>query len=257
MREYNPYSLSGKRVLVTGASSGIGEATAIECALLGANVVVTGRNEARLQAVYDALDRSEGQQHQMVVADLATDEGLDRLVAEVADLDGVASNAGIAKGSVPIKFLKDEVLDEVLDVNLKSHVRLARNLFKKKKLNKGASYVFTASISGIASFAVGNAVYGMSKSAVNAFARYCAVDFASRQVRCNAVCPGMIETPMNTGEGAVSQEDYERDKEHYLLKRYGKPEEVARAIAYLLSDASSFVTGHSLIIDGGVSVPVN
>lgn len=117
--------------------------------------------------------------------------------------------------------------------------------------------MFTASISGVASFTVGNAVYGMSKSAVNAFAHYCAVDFSSRQIRCNAVCPGMIETPMNTGEGSVSQEDYERNKEHYLLKRYGRPEEVARAIVFLLSEASSFVTGHSLIVDGGVSVPVN
>lgn len=257
MTSYNPLSLVGKRILVTGASSGIGRATAIECSRLGATLVVTGRNVNRLAEVFDSLDRSEGQEHRMVVADLATADGIDCVAAEAGNLDGVSSNAGIAIGNVPVKFIKDQTLDDVLDVNLKSHVKLARLLFKKKLLNKGASYVFTASIGGVASFSIGNAVYGMSKAAVNAFTKFCAVDFASRQIRCNAVCPGMIETPMNTGEGSVSQEDYERNKEHYLLKRYGQPEEVAHCIAFLLSDASSFITGHSLIVDGGVSIQRN
>ena len=257
MTSYNPLSLVGKRILVTGASSGIGRATAIECSRLGATLVVTGRNVSRLAEVFDSLDRSEGQEHRMVVADLSTTVGIDALIAEVGELDGVVSNAGIARGNAPVKFIKDDVLEDVLDVNLKSHVRLARNLFKKKKISKGASYVFTASIGGVASFSIGNSIYGMSKAAINAFAKFCAVDFASRQIRCNAVCPGMIETPMNTGEGSVSQEDYERNKEHYLLKRYGKPQEVAHAIAFLLSDASSFITGHSLIVDGGVSIQRN
>ena len=153
-----------------------------------------------------------------------------------------------------MKFIKDDVLDEILNVNLLSHVKLARILFKKKKLNKEASYVFTASIGGVTSFSIGNSMYGMSKSAVNSFAKFCAVDFASRKIRCNAVCPGMIETPMTSGNGTVTQEDYEKDKENYLVKRYGRPEEVAWATAFLLSDASSFITGVSLLVDGGASI---
>ena len=251
---YNPYSLENKTILVTGASSGIGRVTAIECSKLGATIVISARNEERLKAVFDELDRSFNQGHQLIVADLSTDEGIEKLVEETPALDGVSSNAGISKGIVPVKFIKDDVLGEVLNVNLISHVKLARDLFKKKKIKKEASYVFTASIGGVKSFSVGNSMYGMSKSAINAFAKFCAVDFATRKIRCNAVCPGMIETPMTGGNGSVTQEDYEKDKENYLVKRYGHPEEVALTTAFLLSDAASFITGTSIIVDGGASV---
>ena len=114
--------------------------------------------------------------------------------------------------------------------------------------------VITASVGGVTAFNVGNSIYGMSKAALDSFMRFCAVDFASRGIRCNSVCPGMIETPMNDGAGVLNEEDYKKDMEHYLLKRYGKPEEVALATAFLLSDASSFITGVSLRVDGGLSI---
>lgn len=252
---YNPFSLENKVILVTGASSGIGKATAIECAKLGATVIITARNEHRLVEVFQSLDASFEQQHQMIIADLATDEGISKLVAAVPALDGVASNAGIVVELVPVKFLKNDVMQQTLDLNTLSHAKLARDLFKKKKLNKGASYVFTSSAGGVTAFAVGNSAYGMSKAAINAFSKYCAVDFATRQIRCNAVCPGMIKTPMTAPTGEVSEENYQEDiKKHYLLGRYGEPEEVARTIVFLLSDASSFITGVSIMVDGGVSV---
>ena len=252
---YNPFSLENKTILVTGASSGIGKATAIECAKLGATVVVTARSEQRLTEVFQSLDTSFGQTHQMVIADLATDEGIAQVVAAVPVLDGVVSNAGIVVELVPIKFLKNDVMEHTLETNTLSHVKLARDLYKKKKLNRGASYVFTSSVGGVKGFAVGNAAYGMSKSAINSFSKYCAVDFATRQIRSNAVCPGMIKTPMTAPTGEISEEDYQKDIEkHYLLGRYGEPEEVARTIVFLLSDASSFITGMSIMVDGGYSV---
>lgn len=251
---YNPFSLEKKKILVTGASSGIGKATAFECAKLGATVVVTARNEERLNEVFGTLDRSFNQEHQMVIADIATEEGLAYLVSNLSNLDGVSSNVGILVMNAPVKFLKDDALESVYNVNTLSHVRLARDLFKKKVLNKGASYVFTVSVGGVTAFNVGNTAYGMAKAALNSFMKFCAVDFASRGIRCNSVCPGMIMTPMTDTNGSFTEEDYKKDMEHYLTKRYGRPEEVAWSTAFLLSDASSFITGVPLLVDGGASI---
>lgn len=247
---YNPYSLENKTILVTGASSGIGKATAIECSKLGANVVITGRNEKRLDETFNELDVSLGQQHQQIVADMSTEEGVADLVAKVPALDGVSSNAGIPT-TLLIKFINREVLEDVWNINTVSHVNLAKLLFKKKKLNHAASYVFTASIGGTTSFGPGNSVYGMSKAAINSFMRFCAIEFSTRMIRCNSVSPGMIVTPMTQDSSTFTKEDYEKDAEKYLLKRYGRPEEVARTITFLLSDASSFITGNTILVDGG------
>lgn len=250
---YNPYSLENKTILVTGASSGIGRATAIECSKLGAQVIITARNEERLKAVYNELDTSYGKNHQMVIADLSLDKGLDNLVSQIPAIDGLSSNAGMAVGNKPIKFINGDDIQSILQTNTYSHVLLAKLLFKKKLLNKGASCVFIASIGGTISYGPGNTIYGMSKAALESFVKYAAIEFAPRGIRCNNVCPGMIETPLINLD-ALTDEDKAIDADKYLMKRYGQPVEVARTIAFLLSDASSFITGTSIVVDGGYTV---
>lgn len=247
---YNPYSLENKTILVTGASSGIGKATAIECSKLGATVVVTARNEERLKGTLDELDKSFNQKHQMVIADISNTEGLESLLSGLPAIDGLSSNAGMAVGNKPIKFIKEDDVQAIMQTNTYSHVLLSKLLFKKKLLNKNASCVFTASIGGTISWGPGNTIYGMSKAALESFVKYAAIEFAPRGIRCNSVCPGMIETPLINLD-ALTDEDKAIDADKYLLKRYGQPVEVAKTTAFLLSDASSFITGTSIVVDGG------
>lgn len=250
---YNPFSLKEKTILITGASSGIGKATAVECSKMGATVIIVARNGERLEATFNMLDRSGGQEHKSLLVDLSEDDEIKKLASNLVALDGVVSNAGIATGNKPIKFIKEDDLKHVIDINTVSHVNLAKILFKNKLLKKYCSYVFTSSIGGNFSYGPGNAIYGMTKAAINSFMKYCAIEFASRSIRCNSICPGMIETPLINLD-ALTDEDKAIDAEKYLLKRYGQPSEVAKTIVFLLSDAASYITGASLIVDGGYAV---
>ena len=138
---YNPYSLEGKTILVTGASSGIGRATAIECSKMGAKVVITARNEERLKETFDSL---EGEGHQLICFDLSESDKLDEFVAQLPSLQGFVSNAGTNK-MAPVNFIKEDDLNDVLKVNALSPILLLRLLLKKKKLEKSSSVVFTSS----------------------------------------------------------------------------------------------------------------
>ena len=242
---YNPFSLEGKVVLVTGASSGIGRATAIECSKMGASVIITGRNEERLNETFKAL---EGEGHQQIVADLTNQEDIDNLVSQIGTLDGLVNNAGLGRNK-PIGFIKMDDLEYVHQTNVFACILLTKSLLKKKKINKGGSLVFTSSISSCLN-TPGIAMYASSKAAVSSFMRSCAVELGEKQIRSNAVLPGMVETKLIT-RGDYTEEDLDKDRNLYPLKRYGKPHEIAYAIIFLLSDASSWVTGTSLVVDGG------
>ena len=247
---YNPFSLEGKTVLVTGASSGIGRTTAIECSKMGASVIITARNEERLKATLDSLNTEFGQEHQMVLADLSSQEGVNALVDELPHLDGVSLNAGIVK-TLPVKFINKDDLTEVLNVNMMGPILLAQRLLKKKKITKGSSVVFTSSIGGVMISTVGNTMYGVSKGGLNAFMKGMALEMASIGIRSNSVNPGFVATSILSA-GTISEEQLKKNVSAYPLGRFGNPEDIAYAIIYLLSDASSWVTGHTLVIDGGV-----
>lgn len=243
---YNPFSLEGKTILVTGASSGIGRTTAIECSKLGAHVVITGRNAERLQETFNLL---EGSGHMQILADLTDTESLEHLVNEMPQLDGLVNNAGIGYNK-PVTFIKSSDLDAMFDTNTYAPVMLTKLAMKKKKIKKGGSIVFTSSIAALVEN-MGNAVYSMSKAAIMSFAKTCALEFADKGIRVNSVHPGMVETKLIHG-GAISEDDMQKDMQNYPLKRYGRPEEIAWSIIYLLSDASAWVTGSQSVIDGGM-----
>ena len=236
--------------MVTGASSGIGRTTAIECSKMGASVIVTARNEERLNATLECLDKDYDQTHQMILADLSTEEGVNALVEELPHLDGVSLNACIVK-TLPVKFINKEALTEVLNVNMMGPILLVQRLLKKKKITRGSSVVFTSSIGGVMISTVGNTMYGVSKGGLNAFMKGLALEMASIGIRSNSVNPGFVATNILSA-GTISEEDLKKNVSAYPLGRFGKPEDIAFAIIYLLSDASSWVTGHTLVIDGGV-----
>ena len=242
---YNPFSLEGKTILVTGASSGIGQAIAIECSKMGAKVIVTGRNEERLN---ETLNQLEGSGHQIIAADMNVQEDIDALVEKCPVLDGLVNNAGTGI-SKPVSFLKLEDWQYVYQTNVYGVALLTKGLLRKKKMAKGSSIVFNSSISTYIS-AAGWSVYASSKAAINAYMRTCALELGTKGIRCNSVVPGMVETDIInslffTDEGNQSSMD------QYPLGRYGKPADIAYGVIYLLSDASTWVTGTELVIDGG------
>lgn len=242
---YNPFSLEGKTILVTGASSGIGQATAIECSKMGANIVILGRNEERLNETFNML--VEGDNHK-ILGDLTKPEDLEKIAIECPELDGLVNNAGIGHTSL-VRFIKQQDVEKVFQTNTFAPILLTKELLKKKRIKKGGSIVFTASIAAFSN-ALGNSLYSASKAAICAYMRSCAKELSDKLIRANAICPGMVETKLIRG-GALSEDDLIKDMANYPLKRYGHPEEIAFAAIYLLSDASAWITGTSMIIDGG------
>ena len=246
---YNPFSLAGKTILITGASSGIGKATAIECSKLGAKVIITGRNRLRLEETFSSMS---GNAHLLIEADLQYTSDIDMLIDSLPMLDGVVNNAGMTK-TIPMAFISEEILLDVLRINTISPILITQKLLKRRKLAKSASIVFTSSISGNSVGVLGNTIYSTTKAAVNGFVKNAALELAPKNIRVNTVCPGMIDTGI-LSSGIITEEQLDEERKKYPLKRFGKPEEIAYAIIYLLSDASSFVTGSNLFIDGGFTL---
>ena len=246
MNGYNPYSLKDKVILVTGASSGIGRATAIESAKMGATVIITGRDEERLNETFEQLGAGN---HQQIIADLSNEEDMVCLIDGIPLIHGLVSNAGITK-VLMTAFINQKDLSNILNINTIVPVLLIQKMLKKKKIAKEASIVFTSSIAGTYHIAPGRAMYAASKAAIDAFMKTAALELASKRIRCNSVNPGMVYTNL-MGRDIALDEQTQKDIQTYPLRRYGKPEEIAYAIIYLLSDAASWITGTSLVIDGG------
>ncbi len=247
--KYNPFSLEDKTVLVTGAAGGIGSECAAVLSRLGARLVLTDIREDALQVTLDRI-AVDGTAHQAVPADLTNPAELAALVEGAPQLDGLVCNAGVMK-LTPVPFIKEEELLRVQQINLNAPILLTKSLLRKKKINKGGSIVLTASAAGVYRVSLGNAIYATTKCGIDAFMRTAALELGPKGIRCNSVNPGMVETGLI---GGFTDEEKQREMQNYPLGRFAKPEDIALGIAYLLSDASSFVTGTALKIDGGMTL---
>ena len=247
----NPFSLTNKIILITGASSGIGEATAIACDQQGAQLLLLGRNEERLRGT---LGKLSSKKHRVLAVDLTNFEDLTQQLSvfleDVKSIDGVVHAAGIT-ATYPFKLFKPEQLDAILKINVQATFYVTKLLLKK--LNKeGASLVFISSI--MASLGEkAKTMYAMSKGAVSAGAKSLAIEFASKNIRVNSIAPGIVNTPM-TANASYKKNDVLLAKtlEKYPLG-FGEPEDVAHSCIFLLSDASKWITGTEITIDGGYS----
>lgn len=238
------FSLSGKTILVTGASSGIGRGIAIACAEAGACVVLNGRNVARLN---ETLSQMSGEGHIVIPADLTDATQRHALVEQVPELDGLVQCAGVMN-RVPCKSIGQEDLDSVFAPNVDAPILLQAELLQERKIKKGASIVYMASIAARSAVA-GNALYSASKAAIISYAKCLSLELAPRQIRVNCICPAMVWTDLALV--GATREELEQDQLKYPLKRYGQPEDIAGLAIYLLSDVSCWMTGSCVEITGG------
>lgn len=249
MKDYNPFSIEGKRILITGATSGIGRATAIECAKMGARVIAVGRNQERLDSLMQEI---AGDGHHPYAADLTDETQVQALTEALPPIDGIACCAGIAN-MTPFAFVSREEIERVFRVNCFAPVLLVNKMLKAKKIGKGSSVVFVSSVDGPKTVHAGNSVYSGSKSALAGMARNMAIDLASKKIRVNCVLPGTTDTPMIRTEN-VTEEMLAEHAKQFPMKRFAQPEEIANSIIFLLSDAASYITGTELTVDGGNSI---
>lgn len=247
---YNPFSLANKTILITGGAGGIGSEVARVCSKLGARIVLTDIREDALKSTLTTLEKVEAGEHLAIKADLTNQDDLNSLVDQLPDINGFVCNAGVMK-LVLTQFITEEELSRIQAINLNAPILLTKAILKKKKIKKGGSIVFTASAAGIYRVSIGNAIYATTKCGIDAFMRTVALEYGPKGIRCNSVNPGMVETALISG---FTDEQKEKEMQNYPLRRFAKPEDIALGITYLLSDASSFVTGSALKIDGGMTL---
>lgn len=247
MTDFNPFSLEGKTILVTGASSGIGRGVAITCSKMGAKVIINGRNTTKLQETSFLMEPDSAI---IIAGDLTDNATLSYLVNAIPELDGVVHCAGVGQ-RVPCKLLTEDNVNQIMEINFKAQVLLQTELLKKKKINKGASIVFIASIASW-SPSIGNSIYSASKGAIISYANCLALELSQRQIRVNCISPAMVWTDLIKNDGIDTQQ-LKDDESKYPLKRYGTPEDIANLSVYLLSNASTWMTGSNIKISGGAS----
>mgnify|MGYP001060439333 CR=1 FL=1 len=240
-------TLSGKHVLVTGASSGMGRVFSQMIAKEGASVTLLARNEERLQQTLVSL---EGEGHDYLVCDLTNEDQVKEAIGKMSAFDGVVFCAGV-NDYVPVKFIKQEKIDRIFQTNYFSEIILTQMLVKKKLVNKKASLVYISSLSSVLGVP-GTLLYASSKAAINSAVKVIAAELAPQGIRANSICPGIVKTEMLAGQN-IDEETFMKQEADYPLG-LGTPEDVGNAVLYHLSDGSRWLTGNTMIIDGGYSL---
>ena len=251
---YNPFTLENKNIIVTGASSGIGQQVAINCSKMGARVTLIGRNAERLEETKSQL---EGEGHLVLSYDLTDLEHQKEMVADIVakqgTVDGLVNCAGIST-TLPLKLMSPEKVEEFFNTNVFAAIELTRQVLNVKHVSKnGASVIFFASVMGC----VGEnakSLYSMTKGALISGARSLAVEYAPKKIRVNVVSPGVVETPINKNQPYLADPEKRVLTEKMHPLGIGTTEDIANACIYLLSDASRWVTGQNLIVDGGYTI---
>jgi NAD(P)-dependent dehydrogenase (short-subunit alcohol dehydrogenase family) len=247
--------LQGKVGLVTGGTSGIGRDTAVLFAKAGAKVVVAGRREVEGEETVELIRRATGSDALFVKADVSKAAEVDALIQRAVEkfgrLDVAFNNAGIEGHWVPITEQSEEDWDHTIDINLKGvWLCLKYEIRQMLKQGDGGAIVNMASVAGLMGLA-GAATYSASKHGVMGLTKSAALENARSGIRVNVVCPAVIETPM-------ADRAYEDPAIHkfvlglHPIGRFGKPEEIAEAVVWMCSDRASFITGQSLVLDGGL-----
>jgi len=247
-----PFDLIGKNIIVTGASSGLGRQVAISCSRMGARVILMGRNQDRLQETL--LEMQDPEIHIPVSIDLVEFDRIESIiedvVARIGKIDGLVNCAGISS-TLPLRSVSPEKLLNLFNINVFAAQQLTRILSNPKYFSaNGGSILF---ISSVASMVGENAksAYSMTKGALIAGARSLAVELAVKKIRVNCISPGLIVTPLNINAEHITNPEKRQALENQHLLGLGTPDDVANACVYLLSDASRWVTGTNLVIDGG------
>lgn len=251
---FNPFSLQNKTIVITGSSSGIGRQCAIDCSKMGATVALFGRNLDRLKETQSML---VGYGHKYFSVDLAESEIISSIITEVKDsmgrIDGVVNCAGIS-GVFPLKTMNVKRMESFIKTNVFSALELTRECVKKKNFNpEGGSIVFLSSVMGLVG-EKGKSLYGLTKGALISAVKALACEFADRKIRFNCISPGAILTPINATLPYMSDPDAKEHLTSQHLLGLGNPSDISNGVIYLLSNASRWVTGQNLIIDGGYTV---
>ena len=248
------FSLHNHHVLITGASSGIGKSTAILFSNLGAEVIITGRNKDNLNDTFAKLNKNK--QHQMICSDLTSLDDVRQMISEINSIDGFAHCCGKVL-PIPVKFIKEEHLHDVMGVNYFSAVNIVSELLKQKKINNNSSIVFISSVSTLHAY-FGGAPYISSKAALEGYSKALALELVPKKIRVNVLQPALVKTAIfdSTIDAAIDKEEMKK-----LISRYplgiGEPDDIANALAYFVSDASKWVTGSCLKMDGGLTLGFN
>jgi NAD(P)-dependent dehydrogenase (short-subunit alcohol dehydrogenase family) len=250
---FNPFSLAGKRILVTGGSSGIGREIAMTAARMGAEVIAAGRDGEKLGAAKAELAVISSLNHQIISADLTNPDELSRAVSEISNpLDGIVHSAGISR-LAPFRQLSLNHLRQVLSINLEAPLVLTQKLLARNFVNKNGSILFISSIAAHIGVP-GVAAYSASKAALIAGVRCLAMEVAKHKIRANCLSPAIVDTDILTATVSIKGvEGTNRLEDEYPLG-FGTTADVANASVYFLSDASRWVTGTTLIMDGGLTV---